>query len=434
MKNSTLAMRLMMAAILLTVLIYFGFNLASYFNDPYTITLAYNYTGENAVTVSGYVVRQEEVLAGGGELVYSARREGERVAKGGTVAQIYSSVQALADANRLRDLTDQLEQLSYARSLTGGTQTAARLDEEISRCLIRFRSDLAVGNIDAAAAISGSSLRTAVLKRSYAYTGTGSLEETIASLQSEISVLSASTEAGATRITAPEAGLFSGLVDGYETVLNPRNILEMTPAKYRAIQPVQGGGDVGKMIYGSGWAYMTLMRSEDVKRLEVGDTITLRFQTGLDRDMEMRTAYMSEDEGGFRVVVFTSQRYLDLTTLLRRQNAQVIFRSYDGVRVPRSAVRVDSQPVTDENGDPVLDSEGQPKVQSVTCVYCLWGNIARLKPVTVLWQEDEYILVEADTEALSAFPSELARESRRLRAGDQVITAAADIYDGMVIQ
>ena len=34
MKNSTLAMRLMMAAILLTVLIYFGFNLASYFNDP----------------------------------------------------------------------------------------------------------------------------------------------------------------------------------------------------------------------------------------------------------------------------------------------------------------------------------------------------------------------------------------------------------------
>ena len=42
----------------------------------------------------------------------------------------------------------------------------------------------------------------------------------------------------------------------------------------------------------------------------------------------------------------------------------------------------------------VLDSEGQPKVQSVTCVYCLWGNIARLKPVTVLWQEDEYILEE----------------------------------------
>ena len=433
MKNSTLATRLMMAAILLTVLVYFGLNLAAYFNDPYTTTLAYSYTGENAVTVSGYVVREEEVLAGGGELVYSARREGERVAAGGAVAQIYSSVQALTDANRLRDLTGQLEQLSYARTLTGGNQTAARLDEEISRCLIDFRGSLAAGSTDAAG-VSGANLRTAVLKRSYAYSGTGSLENAIASLQEEISALAASAEAGATRITAPRAGLFSGLIDGYETVLDPRNILEMTPAKYRAIQPAQGAGGVGKMIYGSSWSYLTLMRSEDIKRLEVGDTITLRFQTGLDRDMQMRTAYISGDEGGWRAVVFTSQRNLDLTTLLRHQNAQVIFESYDGVRVPRSAVRVDSQPVTGENGEPVLDAEGQPKVQSVTCVYCLWGNIARLKPVKVLWQEEEYILVAPDTAALEAFPSELARESRRLRAGDQVITAAADIYDGMVIQ
>ncbi|MDE7261263.1 MAG: hypothetical protein K2N78_04265 [Oscillospiraceae bacterium] len=433
MKNSTLATRLMMAAIFLTVLVYFGLNLAAYFNDPYTTTLAYSYTGENAVTVSGYVVREEEVLAGGGELVYSARREGERVAAGGTVAQIYSNVQALTDANRLRDLTGQLEQLNYARSLTEGTQPAARLDEEISRNLISFRSALAAGNTDAAAN-SGESLRTAVLKRSYAYSGTGSLDATITSLEGEIAALSASTEAGATRITAPQAGLFSGLVDGYELVLDPRNILEMTPAKYRAIQPTQGAGGVGKMIYGNAWFYLTLMRSEDVKRLETGDTVTLRFQTGLDRDMEMRTAYISAEEAGWQVVVFTSQRNLDLTTLLRRQNAQVIFESYEGVRVPRSAVRVDSQPITDENGEPVLNEDGEPRSQSVTCVYCLWGNIARLKPVKVLWQEEEYILVAPDTKALEAFASELARESRRLRVGDQVITAAADIYDGMVIQ
>ena len=433
MKNSTLAMRLMMAAIFLTVLVYFGFNLAAYFNDPFTTTLAYSYTGERAVAVSGYVVREEEVLAGGGDLVYSARREGERVASGGTVAQIYSSAQSLSDANLLRDLTGQLEQLSYARTLTEGSQTAVRLDEEISRSLISFHGALAAGNANAAAD-SGDSLRTAVLKRSYAYSGTGSLDASIASLQERITALSASAESGATRIAAPKAGLFSGLVDGYEAVLTPQNIQEMTPAQYRAIQPVQGAAGVGKMIYGESWYFLTMMRSEDVKRLEVGDTITLRFQTGLDRDMEMRTVRISEEEGGWRTVVFTSARYLNLTTLLRHQNAQVIFQSYDGVRVPRSAVRVGEQPVLDEDGEPVLDSGGSPKTQSVTCVYCLWGNIARLKPVTVLWQEDEYILVTPDTEALEAFSSELSRESRRLRAGDQVITAAADIYDGMVIQ
>ncbi len=82
----------------------------------------------------------------------------------------------------------------------------------------------------------------------------------------------------------------------------------------------------------------------------------------------------------------------------------------------------------------MLDENGNPKTQSVTCVYCLWGTTARLKPVKVLWQEDEYILVVPDENALSAFSSEQAREGRRLRAGDEVITAAADLYDGKVIR
>ena len=188
------------------------------------------------------------------------------------------------------------------------------------------------------------------------------------------------------------------------------------------------------MIYGSGWSFLTMMRSEDLSRVQEGDRVTLRFQKGLDRDMEMRVAYISGQEDGRRVVVFTSQRYLSLTTLLRLQNAQVIFDSFEGVRVPRSAVRVGSQPLTDEDGKPLLDAQGSPRTQSVTGVYCLWGNTARIKPVKVLWQEEEYILAAPDEEALAAFTTEQARESRRLRAGDQVITAAAELYDGKVIR
>lgn len=423
----------MMAAIFLTVLVYFGVNLAAYFNDPYTTTVAFSYVGENAVTVSGYVVRNEEPLEGSGDLVYSSRGEGERVSKGGTVAQIYPTTQALNDANALRELTGQLEQLQYARSLTTGSQATARLDDEIVGTLASFHSALSVSDLSAAADV-GQTLRTDVLRRSYTYSGVGDLDASIASLESRISELSASAEANVTRISAPEAGLFSGLVDGYETVLNLENILDMTPSRYRAIMPVSGASGVGRMVYGDKWSFMAMMRSEDVKRLQEGDTVTLRFQKGLDRDMTMKVSYISADEGGRRVVVFTAQKYLQLATLLRHQNAQVIFESYDGVRVPRSSVRVDTQPVTDEDGQSVLDSQGNPKTQAMTCVYCLWGDTARQKPVTVLWQEDEYILVAPDEEALKAYSSAQTRESRRLRAGDQVITAAAELYDGKVVQ
>lgn len=120
--------------------------------------------------------------------------------------------------------------------------------------------------------------------------------------------------------------------------------------------------------------------------------------------------------------------------ILRLQNAQIIFESYDGIRVPRSAVRVNAQPLTDEDGEALLDSNGNPITRNLTCVYCLWGEKARSKPVTILWQEEEYILVAPDEEALGKYAAEQTKESRRLRAGDEVITAAADLYDGKVIR
>lgn len=433
MKNSTLAMRLTMAVIFLAVIAYFGFNMAAYFMDPYTTTAAYSFTGENAVSVSGYVVRNEEVLTGGGELVYSNRAEGERVGEGGTVALIYQSAQALDDANALRSLEEQLEQLRYAQTLASGTKASARLDDEIRDALLAFRQSLAGGKASSAGD-TASALRTAVLKRSYAYSGTGDLEAAIAGLQEQISVLSAAADPSTSRVTAPKAGLFSSLVDGYESVLNLEMLEMLTPERYNEIQPAEGAAGVGKMVYGSKWAFVTLMDAGDVGRMAKGDTVTLRFQKGLDRDMSMRVESVSPQQNGQRVVVFSSEKYLGLTTLLRRQNAQVIFDTYSGIRVPRSAVRVENLPVTDEEGNPLLDSAGQQKTESFTCVYCLWGRYARRKPVQVLWQEEDYLLVVPDEDALAQTGSDNSREGRRLRAGDAVITAAAELYDGKVIQ
>ena len=56
MKNGNLSTKLLMAATLVVVLIYFGINLAAYFMDPFTTTAAYSYTSENAVAVAGSAV------------------------------------------------------------------------------------------------------------------------------------------------------------------------------------------------------------------------------------------------------------------------------------------------------------------------------------------------------------------------------------------
>jgi len=422
MKNGSLSTKLLLAAIFATVLIYFGINMAAYFMDPYTTTTAYSYVSENAVTVSGYVVRQEAPLEGGGELVYFSRSEGEKVARGGTVALVYDNQQALEDANTLRSLNEQMDQLLYARSLAAGTRTEMWLEDEVVSSLVAFHQHTAADPVSAVDV--GSDLRSAILKRSYAYTGTAQLDASIASLQTRIDTLTASSGASTSRITAPAAGLFSGLVDGYETVLTPEILETMTAADYRSLQPTSASGS-GKMIYGAQWYFAALMRTADMGRIGVGDEVTLRFQSGLDRDLTMTVQRISDEDNGQRLVVLTSRQHLNLTTLLRQQNAQIIFDSFSGIRVPRSAVRILWEDVTDKDGKLVLRSDGTPEQTQITGVYSLWGNSARWKPVEILWQEDEYMLVTA---------ADGVEASRRLRPGDQVITAAEDLYDGKVVE
>ena len=294
MKTGSLATKLMLAAVLLTVLVYFGVNAASYFMDPFTTTLVYDYVSENAVSVSGYVVRQEEILTGGsGDLVYFSRGEGEKVSKGGTVALVYQSAQSLQDANTLRSLEEQLDQLTYAQSLASGASTTARLDEEVVSSLIAFRGAMATDNLSSAEE-PGDTLRSAILKRSFAFSGTETLEATISSLQQQITTLTASAGAGTTAITAPSSGLFSSMVDGYESVLLPENLAGMTPADYRAIAPQAVSNACGKMIYGTSWSFVTVMRTEDMGKMAEGDTVSLRFQNGLNRDITMTVSSISK--------------------------------------------------------------------------------------------------------------------------------------------
>ena len=107
MKNNSLGTKFLMAAVTLGLAAYFGFQAVRYFSDPLSTIPAYNYRVEEAVSVSGYVVRQEQVLPDQtGGVLQVRRAEGERVAVGGTVAAVYAdqtSVDSLADRHAASD-------------------------------------------------------------------------------------------------------------------------------------------------------------------------------------------------------------------------------------------------------------------------------------------------------------------------------------------
>ena len=115
MKNNSLGTKVLMIAGTLALAAYFGVQAVRYFSDPLTTTQTYSYQVEDSISLSGYVVREEQVLPPeSGGLLQLQREEGERVSTGGTVAAVYADRASLDLQEEIRVLSARVEQLTFA--------------------------------------------------------------------------------------------------------------------------------------------------------------------------------------------------------------------------------------------------------------------------------------------------------------------------------
>lgn len=418
-KNNALGTKLLMLAVTLALAAYFGVQGYLYFTDPLSTTLAYNYQVEESVSLSGYVARTEQVLEDDASgLLRLQRSEGERVSRGGTVAAVYADQASLDRQAEIDALTTRIEQLEYAQEAALGSEVSLKLDAQIMQSILDYRSSLAEDRL-VKAEEHGGKLRNLVLKRDYTYSETEDLSGQITELRTQLKEVRARAAGSVRYITAPAAGLYSAVVDGYETVLTPESLEDMTPSRLTAVRADSGvRSSVGKLILGDTWYYAAVMSAGEAEELrENGGSLTLRFTKSVERDLPVELAFVGPEENGRAVAVFRGETYLSLLTLLRQQSAQVIFHTVEGIRVPKEALRIVTS--TAENED------GIPETTQTTGVYCVVGMEARFKPVEVVYTGDNFVLVR------SAAPAD--RENLRLRPGDEVIISANGLYDGKVL-
>ena len=424
MKNKTLGMKILLAVVTLGVLGYFAIQAVRYFGDPLTTTLAYPYEVQMTTALSGYVVREETVLPDDTSgLLQLQRAEGERVSAGGVIAVAYADQATLDRQQEIQSLETQIEQLQYAADAALGAEVSLRLDTQILQDIIDYRTALAADRLDQAEDC-GQSLRSLVLKRDYTYSDTTDFSAQVAELQSQLNQLRSQTGASTRRITAPQAGLYSAVVDGYETVLTPQALETLTPSQFSELEPATSvSSTVGKLILGDTWYYAAVMDQEEAQLLQESGSLQLRFAKGIGQDLDVSLTRVSEPEDGQVVAVFRGNTYLSELTLLRRQSAEVIRETESGIRVPIEAVRLVEETVTGEDGPETTGSR--------TGVYCIVGLEARFKPVDVVYQNEEFALVRSSLEGADGMTT--AQEEIRLREGDEVIVTARDLYDGKII-
>ena len=408
-KKSGIGTKLLMAALFLGVAGYFGIQAFQYLDDPLGIILAYRYEVEQAVDMTGYVVREERVLPDeGGGLLRIQRAEGERVAAGGTVASVYADQASLDRQAEIDSLESRVEQLQYAQNLALAAETTRKLDAQIAQNLLEYRRLLAADRLyDAESVVL--ELRALVLKRDYSDAGGEDAALQLQELGAQLLTLRSQAEGTVRRVTAPEAGLYSAEVDGYETVLTPEAVSR-----------------TGKLVLGDEWRYAAVLPFEEAAALqslqaESGGTLCLRFSKGVDRDLPAVLESIGPREDGRVVAVFRGTAYLRDLTLLRQQRAQIITGVVSGIRIPRESLRAE-RAYLDENGKTVTEDRAG--------VYCLVGREARFKPVEVVHSGESFILVAPAPE----LDQSVEKDAKRIiRPGEQVIVSARGLFDGKVL-
>ena len=402
MKASTPIFKILSAVMLAAVVVYFSVQAYRYFTDPINTTVVYAAAEEVVMEVNGYLIRDEETFHSDAGTLSHTLSEGERVGKGQTMAVAYADSGALTRVEQLEALKLKKEQLSFSLVSYLDPDAALKLDSSINSDILALRQSVAGGEYGSAEE-QLTSLKGAILKRDYTSESQEEIEANIKATEQEISEMERSLNG--TAVTAPGSGIYSAVCDGYETVLTTETLTELTPSKLSGLRPKESAqANVGKLIYGDRWYYAASITDAQAQQLGGRTTVTLRFAKGLTMDLQMTVANISASENGRRVLLLQSDKYIAQTTLLRHQAATLVLHTYEGLRLPSNALRVNEE--------------------GVSGVYCMLGVRAKFKPVQVVYQGDGYALVEV---------ASAVEDSSLLRQGDQVIVTTAQLYDGKVI-
>ena len=351
-------------------------------------------------TASGIVIREETVLTSGEPYIDVTAKDGAKVAAGAALATAMRSEAGLERATRMHALELEISRVSAALDELDSAADLTTRDEALRAAVSALSAAVArheLSDLDAGAL----NLRSLL----FSADASGVSKSELRRLQRELDSIRSSTDSDARVLTAEQSGIFSTLVDGYES-RSVADLDNLTPSALQALTEDPGdtpAGAYGKLITSYRWYYAAVMSASDAENLTVGRTATLNFGRYYGTDIYARVLSISAPEDGSVAVVFRCDTALADTLAMRCVSANVVFAAYSGIRIPAQALHTDP-------------ASGESWVWTVTAM-----QLER-KRVEALYADSDIAII-----AVSAAPN-------ALRDGNTVVVSGRDLYEGKVME
>lgn len=371
---------------------------------PITTVSAEFYTATEGFQINGTVIREEKLITSGTTgTLHFVLSDGERVAKSGIIANIYSNAEASVTVNSIEQLKARIQDIEQIQGYNDVEAADISLaNAKVNNSLNTLIRNSASGNFSSVE-FDSAQLLTNISRRQMITGEQTDFSQRLNELKSQLDQLNASLPQPIGSITTDTSGYFVSGVDGYESVLKCDDIENITPEYMDTLKAeAVPEGTIGKIVSGYTWYIATKVNISDSLKYKAGDKLTLKTTIKSTPELyvtlEKITTSQSDDAA---VMIFSCQQMNSELASVRSGAMTIVNNTYSGLKVPTKALRV---------------QEGK------TGVFVRSGMTVKFVEVNVVYRTDEYIICEQQVSNDSV-----------LRLYDDVVVKGKRLYDGKIV-
>ena len=433
--NNPLIRKIGATAVAVLLLIYVGYQVyLSQYTGLKTEAATYSTVSES-IDTTGFIIRDEEVISSSysGVLNYTVD-DGEKVAEGGAIAEIYTTEEDAAVQNRIARIDDELNRLSALETPSDSTASNPKLiGSQISKKITSILGALKSGSMsDVTDERNDLQL---LLSQRQVVTGkesSGDYAAHVNELHEERIALTQSASASIGTVSSPAAGYFIRSVDGYENAVSLDGVTSLSVSDVRALEEEEPAGtdteSIGKVAKGFNWYIACILTENDLVRLDRTTKVTVEMPFATVEQIPAEVVKINRDSETGEAAVILKCTYMnsDLASA-RMETLRINISSYSGVLVPESAVHFADVVAheTDEDGNEV-----DVTYENIRGVYVKSGSRLRFVQIFSDATINGYAICKV---SLSTEEREQLVTGDTIQLYDEVVVEGTDLYDGKML-
>lgn len=431
-KQAPLVRRVASIALALLILFYIGYQIWVANYQPLKFETATWAEAADSVQTTGYVIRQETVIPRGDSngVVGYRLRDGDRISKEGVVADVFTDSDAASASQQVEQLDAEITRLeslnqageTYAADIQ---QIDSRIDERMMDLL------LAIRGCDAQEIQTQREELTYQMNQRQIAVGTDvDYSAYLQELKEEKKSLEEKADFVTGQITAPVSGYFSSVVDGWESVFDYDNALNLTVDDLtKEYQPQEEPEDaVGKISQEFMWYFACVVDPTTALKLKDAGTVNLSMPFATTEKIQASVAAVNqEDPNSDAAVILRCGTMNSSLANIRHETVQIEIYSYSGVMVNQKAIHFETveQTVTDANG-----KERTVVHENVKGVYVKSGSQLHFVQIFTDITVNGYAICNTN---LTDEQKEQLVTDDTIQLYDEVVVEGTDLYDEKVV-